>query len=119
VSPSADELLSSEKAAAQPKSKGQPHAVAPVVDFARCEGKAECARVCPYTVFEVRRMDDGDFAALGLFSKLKSVVHGRKAAYTPNADDCLACGLCVEACPEKAISLMSVADAPTRGSRRP
>jgi NAD-dependent dihydropyrimidine dehydrogenase PreA subunit len=108
-----------EKLAAQSQCKGQPHTVAPVVDPARCEGKAECARVCPYDVFEVRRMDDADFAGLGFFSKLKSLVHGRKLAYTPRADDCLACGLCVAACPEKAITLVGVADAPTRGSRRP
>jgi len=114
MSPSADEKL-----VTQSKCKGQPHAVAPVVDPSRCEGKAECAKVCPYDVFEVRRMEDADFAELGLFSKLKSVLHGRKYAYTPNADDCLACGLCVEACPEKAISLVNVADAPTRGARRP
>ena len=114
MSPSADEKL-----VTQSKCKGQPHAVAPVVDPSRCEGKAECAKVCPYDVFEVRRMEDADFAELGLFSKLKSVLHGRKYAYTPRADDCLACGLCVEACPEKAISLVNVADAPTRGARRP
>ena len=114
MSPSADEKLM-----AQSQCKGQPHAVAPVVDPTRCEGKSDCVRVCPYNVFEVRRMDGADFAELGLFSRLKSMVHGRKLAYTPNADDCLACGLCVEACPEKAISLVSVADAPTRGSRRP
>jgi NAD-dependent dihydropyrimidine dehydrogenase PreA subunit len=113
MSPSADEKLM-----AQSQCKGQPHAVAPVVDPAKCEGKAECAKVCPYEVFEVRRMDDADFAELGLFSKIKSLVHGRKLAYTPRADDCLACGLCVAACPEKAITLVSVAEAPTRGSRR-
>jgi len=28
-----------------------------------------------------------------------------KMAYTPNVDACLACGLCVAACPEKAITL--------------
>lgn len=114
MSPSADEKLM-----AQSKCTGKPHAVAPVVDPNKCEGKAECARVCPYSVFEVRRMDDADFAELGLFGKLRSVLHGRKTAYTPNADDCLACGLCIEACPEKAITLVSVEDAPTRGARRP
>ena len=113
MSPSADEKLT-----AQSNCKGQPHAVAPVVDPNKCEGKAECARVCPYNVFEVRRMDGADFAELGFFSKIKSLVHGRKLAYTPRADDCLACGLCVKACPEQAITLVSVADAPTRGSRR-
>lgn len=78
---------------------------APVVDRARCEGKRDCVDVCPEDVFEVRRMDDADFAALGLFAKLKSRAHGRKTAYTPRADACRSCGLCVTACPEKAIKL--------------
>ncbi|HVE81573.1 MAG TPA: ferredoxin family protein [Myxococcales bacterium] len=108
-----------EKLAAQGQCKGQPHAVAPVVDPSRCEGKAECAAVCPYDVFEVRQMDDADFAELGLFAKIKVMVHGRRTSYTPRADECMACGLCVAACPESAITLVSVADAPTRGSRRP
>lgn len=80
-------------------------AFAPVVDRARCEGKAECVDVCPVGVFEVRRMDDGDFAKLGMLAKLKSIAHGRKTAYTPRASACEACGKCVEACPEKAIKL--------------
>jgi 4Fe-4S ferredoxin len=32
-------------------------------------------------------------------------VHGGKQAYAVNADACRACGLCVTACPEKAITL--------------
>jgi NAD-dependent dihydropyrimidine dehydrogenase PreA subunit len=76
-----------------------------VVDRAKCEGKAECAVVCPYAVFEVRRIDDADFAELGLLAKIKSIAHGRKTAYTPRASACQACGKCVAACPEKAIKL--------------
>lgn len=79
----------------------------PVVDRAACEGKNECV-VCPYDVFEIRRMDDVDFARLGFFAQLKSRVHGRKTAYTPRASECQACGLCVSACPEKAITLRRV-----------
>jgi 4Fe-4S ferredoxin len=82
---------------------------APVVDRSRCEGKADCVEVCPYDVFEVRRIDDTDFAQLGLLGKLKSVAHGRKTAYTPQASACKSCGLCVAACPEKAIKLARVA----------
>jgi NAD-dependent dihydropyrimidine dehydrogenase PreA subunit len=108
-----------DKPAAQGDCHGTPHATAPVVDPTRCEGKAECVRVCPYNVFEVRRMDDADFAELGFFSKLKSMVHGRKLAYTPRADECLACGLCVKACPEQAITLVKIEESPTRGARRP
>ncbi|NOT44745.1 MAG: ferredoxin family protein, partial [Acidobacteria bacterium] len=43
----------------------------PVVDRRRCEGKHDCVDVCPYAVFEVRRMDDAEFRALPLLPKLK------------------------------------------------
>ncbi|MFM7403413.1 MAG: ferredoxin family protein [Erythrobacter sp.] len=81
----------------------------PVVDFRRCEGKRDCGVVCPFGVFEVRRMDDVDFATLGWISRLKQIAHGRQVAYTPRADACRACGLCVDACPERAISLVDQA----------
>lgn len=77
----------------------------PVVDRGKCEGKRDCVEVCPYSVFEVRRIEDADFERLGFFQKLKSRAHGRMTAYTPREADCRACGLCVEACPEKAIRL--------------
>jgi NAD-dependent dihydropyrimidine dehydrogenase PreA subunit len=79
----------------------------PVVDRARCEGKHDCVDVCPHDVFEVRRMSDVDFVRLPLFARLKSLAHGRRTAYTPRAAKCQACGLCVVACPEKAISLVA------------
>jgi NAD-dependent dihydropyrimidine dehydrogenase PreA subunit len=79
---------------------------APVVDRAKCEGKAECVEVCPFHVFEVRRIEDSDFAGLGFLARLKSVAHGRKTAYTPLSAACQACGKCVKACPEKAIKLV-------------
>lgn len=80
----------------------------PVIDRRRCEGKAACMVVCPYDVFEVRTMDDRDYAALPLAARFKSGFHGRQTAYTPNEDACHACGLCVTACPEKAITLVRV-----------
>ncbi len=83
----------------------EPGAWVPVVDRGRCEGKHECVDVCPYGVFVVRRIDDADFARLGVFGKLKSLAHGRKTAYAPGAAECHKCGLCVEACPEDAIVL--------------
>lgn len=85
--------------------KKEPGVVRPVIDRNKCEGKSDCVDVCPYDVFVVRRIDDADFASLGVLGKLKSVAHGRKTAYTPNADACRACGHCVTACPEKAIKL--------------
>jgi 4Fe-4S ferredoxin len=78
----------------------------PVVDRGKCEGKRKCAEVCPFDVFEVRTIEEADYAALGLFQKLKSRAHGKLTAYTPRADECRGCGLCVAACPEKAIKLV-------------
>lgn len=80
----------------------------PVIDRGRCEGKRECVKVCPYDVFEVRRIDAADFATLGILGKLKSIAHRRQTAYAPRAEACHACGLCVTACPEKAIRLERV-----------
>lgn len=77
----------------------------PVVNRTRCEGKSDCVRVCPYSVFEVRAIDDADYKELSLITKLKLWLHGKKTAYTSRADACLACGLCVAACPERAITL--------------
>jgi NAD-dependent dihydropyrimidine dehydrogenase PreA subunit len=82
-----------------------PGSFVPIVDRSRCEGKKDCVEVCPESVFEVRRIDDADFARLGFLGKLKSRAHGRMTSYTPRAGDCRACGLCVVACPEKAIRL--------------
>ncbi|HMY15938.1 MAG TPA: 4Fe-4S binding protein [Polyangium sp.] len=86
--------------------RAAPGAYVPLVNRAKCEGKRDCVEVCPYDVFEVRRMDDADFETLGFFAQFKSRVHKRLTAYTPRADQCKACGLCVVACPEKAIQLV-------------
>ena len=101
------------RAATDPNRPGEncqadPASFRPIVDKSRCEGKRDCVEVCPHNVFEVRRMDDADFGALGFIGKLKSMAHGRLTAYTPNVDACRACGLCVVACPEKAIRLEKV-----------
>ena len=101
------------RAASHPKRPGEeckatPGTWVPRVDRGRCEGKKDCAEVCPYDVFEIRRIDDADFAALGPIGKLKSMVHGRITAYTPGEADCRSCGLCVVACPERAITLVRV-----------
>ncbi len=82
--------------------------VVPVVDRSRCEGKKDCVRVCPYDVFEVRALDPGDRAALGGFARLKLWMHGGRQAYVKAPADCHACGLCVKACPEHAITLRSL-----------
>jgi NAD-dependent dihydropyrimidine dehydrogenase PreA subunit len=93
------------EAVAPTECRAAPGDFAPVIDRAKCEGKAECVEVCPFHVFEVRRIDDADFAQLGVLAKLKSIAHGRKTAYMPRVADCQACGKCVAACPEDAIQL--------------
>jgi NAD-dependent dihydropyrimidine dehydrogenase PreA subunit len=80
--------------------------VKPVIDRHRCEGKADCLRVCPYGVFEIARVDDETFRTFPLLVRLKLMFHGRKQAETPRAADCRACALCVAACPEDAIRLV-------------
>ncbi|MBX9633086.1 MAG: ferredoxin family protein [Burkholderiales bacterium] len=84
--------------------------VVPVVDRNRCEAKAACVQVCPFDVFEIRPLEAADRAVLTLAGKLKAWVHGNRQAYVVRADDCHACGLCIKACPEKAIRLVAVTD---------
>ena len=80
--------------------------VRPVIDLAKCEGKADCLRFCPYDVFEVRVASRAERSGLGLMAQLKSLAHGHKKAFAINPDQCHACGLCVAACPETAIRLL-------------
>jgi NAD-dependent dihydropyrimidine dehydrogenase PreA subunit len=81
----------------------------PVVDRNRCEAKGDCVRVCPYDVFEVRVLRPEERAALALVGRLKAFFHGYRQAFAVRAAQCHACGLCVQACPEKAIKLRAPA----------
>ena len=82
-----------------------PGAIRPVVDPNKCEGSAACVAACPYEVFEVVSMSRDLYRFLSLLGKLKARVHGMKTAAMPKAEHCMNCGLCVAACPEKAIRL--------------
>jgi 4Fe-4S ferredoxin len=92
-------------AADLPACKQPAGVVRPVIDANRCEGKADCLRVCPYDVFELRKLTDDERSALSLTARLKVWVHGGKQAFVLNGGQCHACGLCVAACPETAIRL--------------
>ena len=81
----------------------------PVIDRNRCEAKADCVSVCPYQVFEIRTLTAAERKELSLPGRLKLLVHGGKQAFALRAEVCRACGLCVRACPEKAITLVPTA----------
>jgi NAD-dependent dihydropyrimidine dehydrogenase PreA subunit len=85
-----------------------PGVLRPVVNAARCEGKAACVAVCPVNVFEVVRISADTFEGLPLLAKFKIWAHGMKTAATPSWTACEGCGLCVSACPERAIRLQRV-----------
>ena len=80
--------------------------VVPVVNRNRCEGKSDCEIVCPYQVFEIRRLQTDERRGLSPLGRLKLFAHGGRQAIVAHPEDCHACGLCVEACPEKAIRLV-------------
>jgi 4Fe-4S ferredoxin len=84
----------------------KPDVLAPVIDRNRCEGKADCVRVCPHDVFEIRTLAANERAGLSLVGRLKAWAHGNRQAFAVRAADCHACGACVTACPEHAIKLM-------------
>jgi NAD-dependent dihydropyrimidine dehydrogenase PreA subunit len=89
----------------QDKCRQPPGIIRPVVNPARCEGKAACVEVCPVDVFEIVRIPDDTYKGLPRLAKFKVWAHGMKTAATPNAAACESCGLCVSACPENAIRL--------------
>lgn len=79
--------------------------VAPIINRERCEGKAACFNVCPFDVFEIAKISKEERNKLSLRGKLKAWVHGGKQAFVVKPDQCHGCNLCVNACPEQAITL--------------
>jgi len=77
----------------------------PVIDRNRCEAKSDCVEVCPYDVFEIGTIDAATRSSLTWVGWLKALGHRGRQAFAVRAEQCHACGLCVEACPEKAIKL--------------
>lgn len=90
------------------KCKHPPGILIPIVNLSKCEAKGPCVAVCPYDVFELQDITKVDYANLTFLGKIKTFVHGKSKVYAVNADQCLGCGLCVTACPEKAIKLVRI-----------
>jgi 4Fe-4S ferredoxin len=86
--------------------KQVPGVFRPVIDRNRCEGKKECVAVCPFNVFTMATVEPEVRRGLSLRGKLKGFAHRWQQAFATNANACQACGLCVSACPEKAIGLV-------------
>jgi NAD-dependent dihydropyrimidine dehydrogenase PreA subunit len=85
-----------------------PGQIRPVIDRNRCEGKMQCVAVCPYNVFAMGTVAPALRQGLSLRGKLKGFAHRWRQAFALNANACHACGLCVAACPENAITLVRV-----------
>ena len=78
----------------------------PLIDRNRCEGKAACVEVCPYDVFDIAVLSTAERRELSLIGRIRALVHGGVQAVLVNPDQCHACGLCVKACPEDALTLV-------------
>ncbi len=87
--------------------KFAPGTVVPVIDPTRCEAKGPCVPACPYDVLEIKTVPQEMKAQLPMVGRLKLFIHGGKQAFVVNADACQGCGLCVKACPERAIRLQT------------
>ena len=95
----------SELTASKDKCDDAPGRLKPIIDRNRCEAKTDCISACPYDVFEIRLLTDAERSGLSWIGWAKAWGHGNKQAFAVRAQDCHACGLCVSACPEKAIKL--------------
>jgi NAD-dependent dihydropyrimidine dehydrogenase PreA subunit len=107
----ADDVMTNRPVPPEARCRPTPGRLVPVVDRNRCEAKADCVRVCPYDVFELRPLTADEKAAQSFLGRLKTIVHGGKQASVARPEDCRACGLCVTACPERAIRLVAVGNA--------
>jgi 4Fe-4S ferredoxin len=88
-----------------PHCKQPPGRFEPVINRSRCEAKGPCVQVCPVNVFAISPLTPAEKFGLSWLGKAKAWAHGNKQAHAVRAEACEACGLCVEACPEKAITL--------------
>lgn len=82
-----------------------PGVFVPVIDRNRCEGKGPCVDACPHAVLAMGVLSRPQRHQLSLVGRLKAFAHGGHQALVVDAERCRACGDCVRACPERAITL--------------
>lgn len=78
----------------------------PVINRNRCEGKEDCVTACPFNVFLVGTLPSDQRKDLSIIGKIKGFAHGWQQAFVIHPDACHACGHCITACPENAITLV-------------
>jgi len=93
-------LTDKDKSSCKPEARWEP-----VIDRNRCEAKEDCVAVCPYDVFAIQVLTPEDKAGMSTRGRIRAFFHGNRQAFAVRPDQCHGCGLCVKACPEKAIKL--------------
>ncbi len=81
-----------------------PRGIEPVIDPWRCEARP-CVPACPFDVLVIRRRTSEERSGMSPLHRFKSFVHGNKLAFVVDAEACRGCGLCLQACSERAIRL--------------
>jgi len=71
----------------------------------RCEGKGDGGAVCPSAVFFLGTLPQDQRAGVRFIETLNGSGHTWQPALLVKPEACRACGLCVQACPQKAIIL--------------
>jgi Pyruvate/2-oxoacid:ferredoxin oxidoreductase delta subunit len=81
----------------------------PKIDYGKCKGRGLCVNVCPENIFEIRNLEEimycEEFKASGICPEPRFSVKDKRS-YPVNVNNCTACELCVNECPEKAITLV-------------
>ena len=81
--------------------------VKPIVDFNKCNAGGVCTHVCVHDVFKINRISAEQFSRLSFMGKLKTIFSDNRKAFVVQPENCHNCGLCVKACSQQAIQLVS------------